>query len=97
MKKYLLPILLLIMFIPLYVYAEEVCDYLPDGLGLLLNHTVNYDNSWLIPSDAKTIDLKSIDGYKDNLKASDFTGITSLDDVKVITGDQIKLTSNNLI
>ena len=35
-------------------FATEIADYLPEGLGFLVNHTTNIDNYWLIPTDCKT-------------------------------------------
>jgi len=40
-------------------YAEEVADYLPEGLGFLVNHTTNVDNFWAIPSNSQTVKLTS--------------------------------------
>ena len=73
-------------------YAEEVSDYLPEGLGYLVNHTVNVDNYWAIPEDCNTVKLTTIDDSKNNLSADDFNGVTSLDEVEVAVG-KVKLTS----
>lgn len=77
-------------------YAEEVADYLPEGLGFLVNHTVNIDNYWAIPTDGKTIKLSDIENGTSNLTKDDFTGITDLKDVEVVTGKNVKLTSTKL-
>ena len=76
-------------------YAESVSDYLPEGLGFLVNHEVNVDNYWLIPSDSSSIKLSEIENGKANLSVDDFNGITKLDDVDVIKG-KVKLTSTKL-
>lgn len=76
-------------------YAEEVTDYLPDGLGFLVNHTTNIDNYWAIPQSSKSVKLSSITNGTKNLKLDDFTNITNLDNVEVITG-KVKLTSTKL-
>ncbi len=77
-------------------YAEQVADYLPEGLGFLVNHNTNIDNYWSIPQDSKTIKLSTIEGATDNLKLEDFTGVDKLEDVDVVTGDNIKLLSTKL-
>ena len=77
-------------------YAEEVADYLPEGLGFLVNHTVNIDNYWAIPTDGKTIKLSDIENGTANLSKDDFTGITDLKDVEIVTGKNVKLTSTKL-
>ena len=73
-------------------YAEEVSDYLPDGLGFLVGHTTNIDNYWSIPGDSKTIKLSKIENATKNLSVDDFNDITSLSDVEVVVG-KVKLTS----
>ena len=76
-------------------YAEEVADYLPEGLGFLVNYNGNIENYWSLPSDAKTVKLSTIDGGTKNLQLSDFTGVTKLEDVEVLPGSA-KITSNKL-
>ena len=77
-------------------YAESVSDYLPEGLGFLVNHTVNVDNYWAIPEDSKdAVKLSTLPEAKANLSVDDFNGITKLDDVDVIAG-KVKLTSTKL-
>ncbi len=76
-------------------YAEEVSDYLPDGLGFLVGHTTNIDNYWSIPGDSKTIKLSKIENATKNLSVDDFNDITSLSDVEVVVG-KVKLTSTKL-
>jgi uncharacterized repeat protein (TIGR01451 family) len=77
-------------------YAEEVADYLPEGLGFLVNYTLNVDNYWAIPTNGTTVKLSSIENGTANLSKDDFTGITDLNQVEVITGKNIKLTSTKL-
>ena len=76
-------------------YAEEVADYLPEGLGFLVNYKANVNNMWSIPKDAKTVKLSSIENGTKNLKTSDFNNISKLEDVDVVTG-KAKLTSTLL-
>ena len=67
-------------------YAEEISDYLPAGLGYLMNYTGNVSNKWTIPTGAKTVKLSEIENGVSNLKASDFTGTTALADQIVVIG-----------
>lgn len=76
-------------------YAEEVADYIPEGLGLLLNHNINYDNRWAISEGSTSVKLSTINNGTKNLKLSDFTDVTSLDNVEVVVGEA-KITSSAL-
>ena len=76
-------------------YAEEVSDYLPEGLGFLVGHTTNVDNYWSIPQDAESVKLSTIENGKTNLSADDFNNIKKLDDVDVVKG-KVKITSTKL-
>ena len=76
-------------------YAEEVADYLPEGLGFLVNHTVNIDNYWSISEMSESKKLSQIPNGKDNLKIEDFSEIDNLDEVTVVTG-KVKLLSTKL-
>lgn len=67
-------------------YANEVTDYLPEELGLLVNHNINYDNGWKVQGQSKIVKLNTIENATKNLTTSDFRDITSLDDVDVVTG-----------
>lgn len=75
-------------------YAEKITDYLPDGLGFLVNYNDNIDNAWAInkgtSGDLKTIKLTDITDGTKNLKKEDFTGITDLKNVDVVVGDDWK-------
>lgn len=76
-------------------YAEDIADYLPTGLGYLVNYNKNIENYWAIPEDSKTVKLNTITNGTKNLKKEDFTGITDLDNVDVVTG-KVKLNSTAL-
>ncbi len=76
-------------------YAEEVADYLPEGLGFLVGHITNVDNYWSIPSNSNTVKLNTIENGTENLSVDDFTGIKNLSEVEVVTG-KVKLTSTKL-
>ena len=81
-------------------YAEEVADYLPEGLGLLVNYNDNIDNYWSVTSataaGAKTIKLSEINNGTKNLKIDEFTGETKLEDVTVLIGNGAKITTTKL-
>ena len=80
-------------------YAEEVADYLPEGLGYLLNYKANEDNYWQLPKDdtsIKTVKLNTIENATQNVSKSEFTEeITNLSDAQVVIG-KVKLTSTKL-
>lgn len=81
-------------------YATKIADYIPEGLGYLMDYKANTDNFWIPVQDTttKTIDLVGADGlYKtesaiNNLKIEDFYSKDSLSDVKILTG-QAKISS----
>lgn len=81
-------------------YAEEVADYLPEGLGLLVNYNDNIDNYWSVATatatGAKTIKLSDIENGTKNLKLDDFTGESKLEDATVLVGKGAKITSTKL-
>lgn len=78
-------------------YAESVADYLPEGLGYLVNHNTNIDNYWALPTGTgvKTVKLSEITNGTKNLKKDDFTGVTDLANVDVVAG-KVKLESTAL-
>ena len=76
-------------------YAEVVTDYIPEGLGFLVNYNTNYDNCWSISKDSKSKNLSEIKNGKSNLKLSDFKDVQNLDDVQVVLGKS-KITSTAL-
>ena len=72
-------------------YANEITDYIPEGLGYIVNHKINYDNGWGIVENStnKIVKLNSIENATKNLSSSDFQGNISLDDVDVLTGKAV--------
>ncbi len=76
-------------------YAEEVADYIPEGLGFLVNYITNVDNYWLIPEGSNTIKLNTIENGTKNLSIEDFNGVKSLDEVEILPGLS-KITSTKL-
>ena len=76
-------------------YAEEVADYIPEGLGFLVGHTTNVANYWAIPENSKTVKLNTIDNAVKNVSIDDFNDIESLQDVDVVVG-KAKLVSTKL-
>ncbi len=81
-------------------YAEQVADYLPEGLGLLVFHKDNYDNAWdiktALANGAKTIKLSQIENGTANLRISDFSQGDKLEDVDVLVGNRAKIISTKL-
>ena len=77
-------------------YAEEVADYLPKGLGFLVNYEDNINNYWEIPTGSKSVKLSTIKNGTKNLSIEQFKNVTKLEDVEVVTGNYIKLTSTYL-
>ena len=78
-------------------YAEEITDYIPEGLGFIVGHNNNATNHWKINDEGtlNTINLSAIPNATQNLELSDFTGVESLNDVTVVTG-KAKITSDLL-
>ena len=84
-------------------YASKVADYIPEGLGYILNYKTNTDNDWHVDIDenTKTVDLVGINGLYNNesaiknLSKDDFYVINSLSDVKIVEG-KAKITSTSL-
>ncbi len=76
-------------------YATKISDYLPEGLGLLLDYKTNTDNYWKADSSnlIKTIPLVGENGfYSDvskvkNLKLNDFYQKDSFEDVNILAGN----------
>ena len=71
-------------------FAEIVADYIPEGLGFIVDYKLNDANFWSITDavkdGAKVINLSEIKNGTKNLKVEDFVKTTSLDDVKVVKG-----------
>lgn len=78
-------------------YAEEITDYIPEGLGFIIGYNDNALNHWKIGEQTglNTVKLSSILNATQNLKLSEFTGVTSLNDVNVVVG-KAKITSDLL-
>ena len=78
-------------------YANEITDYIPEGLGFIVNHKINYENGWKIAQDQtpKTIKLNTIEEYQNKLSLSDFVNTTSMNDVDVVEG-KVNIKSNKL-
>ena len=73
-------------------YAEQVTDFLPEGVGLLVNHVNNIDNYWKLGDNPKTVKLESIPNAMNNLTLDDFTGETDLKNVTVVYGSAVTST-----
>ena len=85
-------------------YATEITDYIPEGLALILNHETNFDNGWKLPKDLKPGQVMDLVGEKGfykteqevkNLSVNDFTDITNLNEVQLVTG-KVAITTNEL-
>ncbi len=85
-------------------YATEITDYIPEGLAYINYYNTNVDNLWKLSNELdadQTMNLVGENGfYKTeedvkNFELDDFTGITSLEEVQLVTGE-IKLTTNEL-
>ena len=78
-------------------YADEVADYIPEGLAFLTTYKANVDNNWHLPSDAKPVKLTELGVTTSNLKVSDFEGLSKLEDIEVVKGNgKTKITSTLL-
>ena len=78
-------------------YANEITDYLPEGLGFLVNHKINYSNSWKVANGElpQIVKLNTIENASKNLSKTDFVDVISLDSVDVIKG-KVSIKSNKL-
>ena len=76
-------------------YAEQITDYIPEGLGFLVNYQTNYDNYWSIGEDATSVKLSEIPNGTENLSVDDFIDVEDLEDVDVVLGGS-KVTSTAL-
>lgn len=78
-------------------FAEEVSDYIPEGLGFIVNHKTNSDNNWKIPEKPTIVGLSTIKNGTKNLKLEDFDAdfVTDLESVTVLKGP-VKITSTKL-
>lgn len=78
-------------------YANEITDYIPEGLGFLVNHNINYSNNWKVadPTTPQIVKLNTIPNAAKNLSVSDFENVTSLNDVDVVKG-KVSVKTNKL-
>lgn len=77
-------------------YANRIVDYLPEGLGYLVEYKGNIDNCWSFDTENISMTtLGEIQNGTSKLSLNDFTNITDLNNVNVVKG-AIKLTSNAL-
>ena len=79
-------------------YADQITEFIPEGLGFLVNYKTNYDYGWKLEdgiSQNNTLKLKDVTNGKKNLSVDDFNGVQSLDDVEVVKG-KVKVTTEKL-
>ena len=78
-------------------YAEEIADYIPEGLGYLVQHNTNFNNSWQLPNDGSVlpVNLMDVTNRLDNINLDEFTDVESLEDILVVPGNA-KITTNKL-
>ena len=85
-------------------YATEITDYIPEGLAFINYYNTNMDNLWKLDEDLDSSQVMSLVGENGfyeteedvkNLSLDDFSGITSLSEVQLITGE-VKITTNEL-
>lgn len=69
-------------------YANEITDYIPEGLGFLVNYTLNNTNKWQVVANEsnQVVKLTSIENATKNVSISEFQNVSSLDDVDVVKG-----------
>ncbi len=76
-------------------YAEQITDYIPEGLGFLVNYNTNYENRWAISENSNSIKLTEIKNGTSNVKVTDFVDVEKLEDVEVVLG-KTKITTTAL-
>ena len=78
-------------------YAEEIADYIPEGLGYLVQHNTNFNNNWQLPNDGSILpeNLMDVTNRLDNINLDEFTDVESLEDILVVPGNA-KITTNKL-
>ena len=77
-------------------YAEEVIDYIPEGLGYITEYKDNVDNYWELKEYNKEIKLGEIENAVNNVKKEDFTEeVKELKDAIVVSG-KAKIVSKKL-
>ena len=68
-------------------YVDEITDYIPEGLGFLVNHEINYNNGWIIDSEnAETVKLSEIKNGTDNVTSTDFVDGGEVAEEDVVLG-----------
>ncbi|MCI8546553.1 MAG: DUF11 domain-containing protein [Clostridia bacterium] len=68
-------------------YVNKITDYIPEGLGFLVNHRINYDNGWKIATeDSKTVKLSEIANATKNISKVDFQDGSEVENQDVIVG-----------
>ena len=75
-------------------YATQISDYIPEGLGYLMDYKENTNNYWhpVVDETNQTINLVGEGGLYatedlvSNLEVSDFNNVTTLNDVQILAG-----------
>ena len=68
-------------------YVNEITDYIPEGLGFLINHEINYNNGWRIDEEEpQIVKLSTITDGTKNVSSSDFVTEGEVAEQDVITG-----------
>ena len=74
-------------------FASEITDYIPEGLGYILNYKQNTDNAWIVEdSETEVLPLIGENGlYKKaedvkNLAVEDFYETETLNDINIVKG-----------
>lgn len=82
-------------------HATQITDYIPEGLAFINGYNLNMDNLWMLQGNTEIQSMKLVgengfykteDAVK-NFKLEDFSGITSLKDVELVTGKVMVTTS----
>ena len=74
-------------------YAEEITDYIPEGLGFLEHY--NGNSGWTKVEGNSKVKLNTIRNAEKNVTLSDFSEVSNLNDVDVVLG-KAKYTTNAL-
>ena len=75
-------------------YATKIADYIPEGLGYLIDYKENTNNFWhpVVDETNQTLNLVGENGLYatenlvSNLTVNDFNNVTALSDVKILAG-----------
>ena len=75
-------------------YATQIADYIPEGLGYLMDYKENTNNFWhpVVDGTNQTVNLVGTDGLYatedlvTNLAVTDFNNVTTLSDVRILAG-----------